>query len=43
MNRWEDNIKMTLKEVGYKGMNWIHLVQGRIHRLAIVSTVMRLL
>jgi hypothetical protein len=23
--RWEDSIKMDLKETGWKGMNWIHV------------------
>jgi len=27
--RWEDNIKMNLKEVGCGGMDWIELAQGR--------------
>jgi hypothetical protein len=27
--RWEDNIKMDLREVGWKGMNWIDLAQDR--------------
>jgi hypothetical protein len=27
--RWEDNIKRDLQEVGYSGMDWIELVQGR--------------
>jgi hypothetical protein len=25
MQSWEDNIKMYLKEIGYKGVHWIHL------------------
>jgi hypothetical protein len=25
--RWEDNIKMDLKEVGWWGMNWIELAK----------------
>jgi hypothetical protein len=24
-SRWEDNIKMNLKEIGYEGMGWIHM------------------
>jgi hypothetical protein len=24
--RWEDNIKMDLREIGWGGMDWIHLV-----------------
>jgi hypothetical protein len=27
--RWEDNIKMDLKEVGYGDMDWIELAQDR--------------
>ncbi|KAJ4436711.1 hypothetical protein ANN_16843 [Periplaneta americana] len=27
--RWEDNIKMDLKEVGYDGRDWINLAQDR--------------
>jgi hypothetical protein len=26
---WEDNIKMDLREMGWGGMNWIHLAQDR--------------
>jgi hypothetical protein len=24
---WKDNIKIDLKETGWKGIDWIHLVQ----------------
>jgi hypothetical protein len=27
--RWEDNIKMDLREVGWGGMDWISLAQDR--------------
>jgi hypothetical protein len=27
--RWDDNIKMDLKEIGWGDMDWIDLVQGR--------------
>jgi hypothetical protein len=27
--RWKDNTKMDLREIGYGGMEWIHLAQGR--------------
>jgi hypothetical protein len=27
--RWEDNIRMDLREVGLQGVNWIHLAQNR--------------
>jgi hypothetical protein len=37
--RWEDNIKMDLRETGWCGMEWIHLTQNR---WAVVNTVMNL-
>jgi hypothetical protein len=27
--RWEDNIRMDLKEIVWEGVDWIHLVQDR--------------
>jgi hypothetical protein len=27
--RWVDNIKMDLREIGWDGMDWIDLAQGR--------------
>jgi len=27
--RWEDNIKMDLQSVGYRGLDWIELAQDR--------------
>ena len=29
-HRWEDNIKVALKEIGWKDMDWIHLSQDTI-------------
>ena len=40
--RWEDNIKMDLRELGCGGMNWIELVQDRDRWRALVSAVMNL-
>jgi hypothetical protein len=40
--RWEDNIKMDLREVGWEGMNWINLAQDRDRWRALVNTVMNL-
>jgi hypothetical protein len=40
--RWEDNIKMDLKEIGWEGENWSHLVQKRIQWRALVNMVMNL-
>jgi hypothetical protein len=28
--RWEDKIKMDLREIGIDGANWIRLAQGRV-------------
>jgi hypothetical protein len=27
--RWENEIRMDLREVGWKGVDWIHLTQDR--------------
>jgi hypothetical protein len=27
--RWEDNIKMDLRDIGWDDMNWIDLTRGR--------------
>jgi hypothetical protein len=40
--RWEDNIKMDLRETGIDGANWIHLAQDSVHWRACVNTVMNL-
>jgi hypothetical protein len=37
--RWEDNIKMDLREIGLKGVDWIHLAQDRSRWRAFVNTV----
>jgi hypothetical protein len=40
--RWEDNIRMDLREIGWRGMDWIDLAQDRDQWRAFVSTVMNL-
>jgi hypothetical protein len=40
--RWENNIKMDLREIGIDGANWIRLAQDRGRWRAFVSTVMNL-
>jgi hypothetical protein len=40
--RWEDNIKLDLKETGIDGVNWIQLAQDRVQWQAFVNTVMNL-
>jgi hypothetical protein len=40
--RWEDNIKMDLREVGWGGVDWINLAQDRDRWRVLVNTVMNL-
>jgi hypothetical protein len=40
--RWEDNIKMDIREVGWEDMNWIELAEDRDRRRALVNAVMNL-
>jgi hypothetical protein len=40
--RWEDNIKVDLREIGIDGANWIQLARDRIQWRACVNTVMKL-
>jgi hypothetical protein len=40
--RWEDNIKMDLREIGINGANWIQLAQDSVQLWAFVNTVMNL-
>jgi hypothetical protein len=38
--RWEDNIKIDLREIGFGDMDWFHLAQDRDWWWALVNTVM---
>jgi hypothetical protein len=40
--RWEDNIKMDLREIGFGDVDWINLAQDRDTCRAPVNTVMNL-
>jgi hypothetical protein len=40
--RYEDNIRMDLREIGWEGVDWIHLAQDRNQCQALVNTVMNL-
>jgi hypothetical protein len=40
--RWEDNIKLDLRETGIDGANWIQLAQDRVQWRTFVNTVMNL-
>jgi hypothetical protein len=41
-HRWEDNIKMGLREIGWDGVDWIDLAQDRDQWMALVNVVMSL-
>jgi hypothetical protein len=40
--RWEDKIKMDLREIRFGDVDWIHLAQDRDRWRAVVNTVMNL-
>jgi hypothetical protein len=41
-SRWEDNIKMDLREAVWRGVDWTDLTQDRARWRAVVYTVMNL-
>jgi hypothetical protein len=41
-HRWEDNIKMDLREIVFGNVDWIHLAQDRDRWRPLVNTVMNL-
>jgi hypothetical protein len=40
--RWEDGIKMDLREIVLGGVEWIHLSEDRDHWRVLVNAVMNL-
>jgi hypothetical protein len=40
--KWEDNIRMDLREIRWGGMDWIDLAQDRYQWKALVNTVIKL-
>jgi hypothetical protein len=40
--RWEDKIKMDLREIGFGDVDWVHFARDRDTWLALVNTVMNL-
>jgi hypothetical protein len=40
--RWEDNIKMDLREIGFGDVDWIHLARDGDRWWALLNTVMNL-
>jgi hypothetical protein len=41
-HRWEDSIKMDLREIGFGDVDWIHLAGDRDRWRAVVNAVMNL-
>jgi hypothetical protein len=41
-HRWEDNIKLDLREIGINVVNWIQLAEDRVMWWAFVNMVMNL-
>jgi hypothetical protein len=42
IRRWDDNIKMNLREIGLKGVDWIHLAQHKDRWWDFVNTVINI-
>jgi hypothetical protein len=40
--RWEDGVRMDLRDIGLEGVDWIRLAQDRDRLRAVVSAVMNL-
>jgi len=40
--RWQDNVKINLKEIGWNGVNGIHVAESKKKWRAVVGTVMKL-
>jgi hypothetical protein len=40
--RWENGIRIDLREIGWRSVDWIHLAQDRDRWRAVVNTVMNL-
>jgi len=40
--RWEDNIRMDRREIGWEVVDWMHLALDREQWRALVNTVMNL-
>jgi hypothetical protein len=40
--RWEDNIRVDIREIGWEGVDWIRQAQDRDQWQVLVDTVMNL-
>jgi len=38
--RWENNIRMGIREMGWEGVNWMVQIQDRDHRRFLMNTEM---
>jgi hypothetical protein len=41
--KWEDNIRVDLREMGLKNVGWVHMSQDRDQWRVLLNTVMNLL
>jgi hypothetical protein len=41
-SRWEDNIRIDLREMGWEGVDWMNVTQDRDQWWILVNTVMNL-
>jgi hypothetical protein len=41
-NRWEDNIRMDVREIDWEIVHWMHLAQDRDQWRAFVNMIMKL-
>jgi hypothetical protein len=37
--RWDDNIKMDITEIGWGGVDWMHVTQNRDQWWALVNAI----
>jgi hypothetical protein len=40
-HRWENNVRLDFGETVMEDMDWIHLAQDRIQRLAVMHTIIK--
>jgi hypothetical protein len=40
--KWEDNINMELREIGWGGMDWFHLAEARDQWTTLVNMAMNI-
>jgi len=39
---WEDNIRLDFEEIGWEGVDWVHLAQDKDQWLTLVNMLMNL-